>query len=94
MNQQPISSAHDADLRVSEDALHRAAKRARTIAHQTKTQLVYCYQGEVLRISPEDQGEVEAAWVTEISRRAELYRQGEATTYSAEEVFKTYKKPA
>jgi hypothetical protein len=92
MNQQPISLSSDPDLRLSEDAMRRAAKRARVIARQTGTQLVYCYHGEVLRISPDEQDEVEAAWATEILRRTELYQQGGSTTYSAEEVFKPYKK--
>jgi hypothetical protein len=92
MNQQPISFALDPDLRLSEDALRRAAKRARIIARQTGTQLVYCYHGEVLRISPEEQDDVEAAWATEISRRAALSQEGKTTAYSAEEVFAPYKK--
>lgn len=92
MNQHPISFALDPDLRLSEDALRRAAKRARVIARQTGTQLVYCYHGEVLRISPEEQDDVEAAWATEISRRAALYQEEKTTAYSAEEVFPPYKK--
>ncbi len=71
MNKQPISLALDADLRLSEEALRRAAKRARVTARQTGTQLVYCYHGEVLRISPDEQDEVEASWVAEVQRRAE-----------------------
>ena len=71
MNQQPISLALDDDLRLSEDAMRRAAKRARVTARQTGTQLVYCYHGEVLRISPDEQDEVEASWVAEVQRRAE-----------------------
>lgn len=92
MNRQPISLARDADLRLSEDAMRRAAKRARVIARQTGTQLVYCFHGEVLRISPDEQDEVEAAWAAEVQRRVESYRQGNAKTYSAEEVLGTYKK--
>ena len=92
MNQQPISLAHDPDLRLSEDAMRRAAKRARIVARQTGTNLVYCYHGEVLRISPDEQDGVEAAWVAEIQRRVESYQQGNARTYSAEEVLGAYKK--
>ena len=92
MNQQPISLAHDPDLRLSEDAMRRAAKRARIVARQTGTQLVYCYHGEVLRISPDEQDAVEAAWAVETQRRVESYRQGGAQTYSAEEVSGSYKK--
>lgn len=92
MNQQPISLALDDDLRLSEDAMRRAAKRARIVARQTGTNLVYCYHGEVLRIPPEEQDEVEAAWAAEVQRRVESYRQGNAKTYSAEEALGAYKK--
>lgn len=92
MNPQPISSAHDPDLRLSEDAMRRAAKRARIVARQTGTQLVYCYHGEVLRISPDEQDAVEAAWAAETQRRVESYRRGSSQTYSAEEVLGSYKK--
>ena len=92
MNRQPISLAHDPDLRLSEDAMRRAAKRARIVARQTGTQLVYCYHGEVLRISPDEQDAVEAAWAAETQRRVESYRHGSAQTYSAEEVLGSYKK--
>jgi len=85
MNRQPISLAHDPDLRLSEDAMRRAAKRARVIARQTGTQLVYCYHGEVLRISPDEQDAVEAAWAGEAERRIQAYDKGGATVYSAEE---------
>lgn len=92
MNPQPISCALDSDLRLSEEALRRAAKRARIVARQTGTNLVYCYHGEVLRISPEEQDEVETAWAAEVQRRVESYSQGNAKTYSAEEVLGSYKK--
>lgn len=85
MNTQPISSAKDSDLRLSEDAMRRAAKRARVIARQTDTQLVYCYLGEVLRISPDKQDEVEAAWAGEIARRIQAYNKGGATVFTTEE---------
>lgn len=86
MNQQPISLAHDPDLRLSEDAMRRAAKRARIVARQTGTQLVYCYHGEVLRISPDEQDAVEAAWAGEVERRIQAYDKGSATVFSAEEL--------
>ncbi|MFM2397492.1 MAG: hypothetical protein RLZZ144_742 [Pseudomonadota bacterium] len=92
MNQHPISFALDPDLRLSEDALRRAAKRARVVARQTGTQLVYCYHGEVLRISPEEQDDIEAAWATEISRRVAFNQERKTMTYSAEEVLAPYKK--
>lgn len=85
MNQQPISLAHDPDLRLSEDAMRRAAKRARIVARQTGTQLVYCYHGEVLRISPDEQDAVEAAWAGEVERRIQAYEMGGATVLSAKE---------
>lgn len=85
MNPQPISLAHDSDLRLSEDALRRAAKRARAVARQTGTQLVYCYHGEVLRISPDEQDAVEAAWAGEAERRIQAYDKGDATVLSVEE---------
>jgi len=85
MNQQPISHAHDPDLRLSEDAMRRAAKRARAVARQTGTQLVYCYHGEVLRISPDEQDAIEAAWAGEVERRIQAYDKGSATIYSAQE---------
>lgn len=87
MNPQPISFALDPDLRMSEDALRRAAKRARVIARQTGTQLVYCYHGEVLRISPEEQGETEAAWAGEVNRRIQAYDKRVATAFTAEEQY-------
>lgn len=86
MNQQPISLAHDPDLRLSEDAMRRAAKRARIVARQTGTQLVYCYHGEVLRISPEEQDEVEAAWVGEVEHRIQAYDKRSTTVFPAEEL--------
>lgn len=85
MNQQPISLAHDPDLRLSEEALRRAAKRARVIARQTGTQLVYCYHGEVLRISPDEQDAIEAAWIDEAQRRLQTYDRVDTITYSVSE---------
>ncbi|TXT25910.1 MAG: hypothetical protein FD134_785 [Gallionellaceae bacterium] len=81
MNRQPISLAHDLDLRLSEDAMRRAAKRARIVARQTGTQLVYCYHGEVLHISPDEQDAVEAAWAGEVERRIQAYEAGGATVF-------------
>jgi hypothetical protein len=92
MNPQPISSALDSDLRLSEEAMRRAAKRAHVIARQTGTNLVYCYHGEVLRISPGAQGEVDSAWAAEAQRRLEAYSQGNLKTYSVEDVLGDYKK--
>lgn len=85
MNQQPISLAQDPGLRLPEDAMRRAAKRARIVARQTGTQLVYCYHGEVLRISPDEQDAVEAAWAGEVERRIQAYERGGATALSAKE---------
>lgn len=85
MNPQPISCALDSDLRLSEEALRRAAKRARIVARQTGTNLVYCYHGEVLRISPDEQDAIEAAWAGEAERRIQAYDKGGATVLSAKE---------
>jgi len=85
MNPQPISFARDPDLRLSEDAMRRAAKRARAVARQTGTQLVYYYHGEVLHISPDEQDAIEAAWTGEAERRIQAYDKGAATAFTAEE---------
>jgi hypothetical protein len=85
MNRQPIYPVHDADLRRSEDTMRRAAKRAHAVARQTGTQLVYCYHGEVLRISPDEQVAIEAAWAGEAGRRIQAYDKGSATVYSVKE---------
>ncbi len=53
VNTQPVSQAKDADLRLSQAALERAAQRAREIAARTGTALVVSRNGKVERIAPE-----------------------------------------
>ena len=51
-NQGPIENAQDADLRLSQTALLRAALRAREVARQTGTAIVISRNGVIERISP------------------------------------------
>jgi hypothetical protein len=53
MNKQPIESARDADLRLSQQAMDRAALRARELARQTGTALVVSHDGVLELIHPE-----------------------------------------
>lgn len=59
MNKQPIEAARDADLRFSEQAMRRAAQRAREVAQQTGTAIVICRDGvlEELRVRREPSSE-------------------------------------
>ena len=52
MNTQPITTARDADLRLSVAAMHRAAQRAREVALQTGTAIVVSRQGVIRTINP------------------------------------------
>jgi hypothetical protein len=45
MNKKPIETARDADLRLSPQAMHRAALRARELAAQTGTAIVISQDG-------------------------------------------------
>lgn len=56
MNTQPISSARDADLRLSPAAMARAAERAREIALRTGTLLIVSRNGVIERIRPNTTG--------------------------------------
>ena len=56
MNRQPLSQAHDADLRFSQRAMDRAAQRARELAAQTGTVLIVSRHGVIERIAPSDAG--------------------------------------
>lgn len=51
MNTRPISEAKDSDLRLSQTALERAAKRARELAAQTGTELIISHNGVIEHIS-------------------------------------------
>lgn len=55
MNQQPLSQAHDADLRFSQVALERAAQRARELAVRTGTVLIVSHK----EATPPDAGIVQ-----------------------------------
>ena len=52
MNIKPISEAKDADLRNSQAALERAAKRARDVAVKTGTPLVVKRNGKTTLVDP------------------------------------------
>lgn len=52
MNPKPISQSMDADMRHSQAALERAARRAREIAAQTGTAIVISRQGVIEHIYP------------------------------------------
>lgn len=52
MNQQPIETARDADLRLSRQALLRAAQRAWDLAAQTGTAIVVSRNGIIEQIDP------------------------------------------
>lgn len=52
MNTQPIESARDSDLRLSQAALQRAALRARELAVQTGTSVVVVQHGVLTQIHP------------------------------------------
>ena len=54
MNVRPIETAHDQDLRLSMQAMQRAARRAHEIARQTDTPLVVSRNGTVELLTPED----------------------------------------
>lgn len=54
MNAQPLETAHDPDLRLSMQAMLRAAQRAHEIARQTDTSLVITLNGTVEWLSPEE----------------------------------------
>lgn len=52
MNKQPIDAAKDADLRLSMNAMRRAAQRAQELAAQSGTAIVISHQGVVRLIQP------------------------------------------
>ncbi|HAZ60434.1 MAG TPA: hypothetical protein DCY89_02525 [Gammaproteobacteria bacterium] len=52
MNERPIETARDADLRLSMAAMLRAAQRARELARQTGTALVISRDGVLEQIQP------------------------------------------
>lgn len=56
MNKQPIDTARDADLRLTPQAMQRAARRARELAAQTGTAIVVSRDGLIEHIHPEPEG--------------------------------------
>ncbi|MFZ2290462.1 MAG: hypothetical protein WAV92_12475 [Halopseudomonas yangmingensis] len=52
MNKRPIESARDTDLRLSPQAMQRAARRARELAAQTGTAIVVIRDGVIEHIRP------------------------------------------
>ena len=52
MHNRPIDTARDADLRLSYQALLRAAQRARAVALQTGTSIVISRNGVVEQLDP------------------------------------------
>ncbi|MBF0400368.1 MAG: hypothetical protein HQL90_06325 [Magnetococcales bacterium] len=56
MNSKPLSQARDEDARHVEQALERAARRAREIAVQTRTALVVVRDGQLVREHPSQTG--------------------------------------
>ncbi|MEO5365766.1 MAG: hypothetical protein H7831_05325 [Magnetococcus sp. WYHC-3] len=56
MNNKPLSQARDEDARHVEQALERAARRAREIAVQTRTALVVVRDGRLVREHPSQTG--------------------------------------
>jgi hypothetical protein len=53
MNKQPIETANDSDIRLSSQALRRAAQRARELAAQTCTAIVVSHDGVIEHIRPQ-----------------------------------------
>lgn len=53
MNKQPIETARDADLRLSLQAMQRAARRAWQLAAQTGTAIVVSHDGVIEHIRPQ-----------------------------------------
>ena len=52
MNDKPLESAKDPDLRCSQQAMQRAALKAREIAAQTGTAIVITEQGVMREVQP------------------------------------------
>ena len=60
MNNRPIESARDADLRLSRVALQRAVKQAHRVAAQTGTCIVISRNGVVEQVAPDGTASVPA----------------------------------
>lgn len=61
MNKQSIETARDADLRLSQNALLRAARRAREVAAQTGTAIIVSRNGVIEQIRPGGEPSVQGA---------------------------------
>lgn len=61
MNKKPISAARDPDLRLSQVALERAARRVHELAARTGTRIVISRNGVVEHIEPMLEPSVENA---------------------------------
>lgn len=57
MNKQPIEQAHDRDLRLSQQALQRAAQRANDVAKSTGTTIVVSRNGVIEHLTPKSDEE-------------------------------------
>lgn len=55
MNKQPIAQAIDRDLRLSQVAIQRAAKRAEDLAKATGTAIVISHDGIIQHLIPKSQ---------------------------------------
>lgn len=55
MNREPIANANDADLRLSQVAMERAAQRAYELAARTGTAIIISRDGVIERIEPPQQ---------------------------------------
>ena len=55
MNKQPIEQARDRDLRLSQPAMQRAAKRAHDLARTTGTAIVVSHDGVIEHLTPKTQ---------------------------------------
>ena len=66
MNDSSIATARDADLRLSMQALQRAAQRAREVARQTGTAIVVSHGGVIETLRPPPAGEVPAQEPSEL----------------------------
>jgi hypothetical protein len=53
MNERPIEAARDADLRLSLQAMRRAAQRARELAARTGTVLIISRRGTIEHLQPD-----------------------------------------
>lgn len=59
MNKKLIETARDADLRLSQQALRRAAQRARELAAQTGTVIIVSRNGVIEQMSPTTESHVQ-----------------------------------